>query len=111
MVHEVHLLIGRMSDACRPATDFKTAQPLLVLLLPLPLDVELLLLAPELRCALPFELVCVNRQLVLDGDLVIPELPHGGKRQGVVLQLYFARSSLMPKAAFVSRDAESSEKR
>ena len=66
--------------SCRRRTDFKTAQPLLVLLLPLPLDVELLLLAPEFRRAFPLELVPVNRQRVLDGDLVIHELPHGGER-------------------------------
>src|SRR5436305_2996323 len=65
-----------------------TAQPLLVLLLPLPLDVELLLLAPEFRRALPLELVPVDRQLVVDGDLVIHELPHGGERQGTVLQFH-----------------------
>src|SRR5207244_12586059 len=60
---------------CRPATDFKTAPPLLVLLLPLPLDVELLLLAPELRCTFPFELVPGDRVLVLDGGLVINNKP------------------------------------
>src|SRR5262249_28770802 len=60
---------------------------LLVLLLPLPLDVELPLLAPELRGAFPFELVPVDRELVLDGELVIHELPHGGERQSAVLQL------------------------
>src|SRR6476646_7017520 len=65
----------------------ETARPLLVLLLPLPLDVELLLLAPEFRRAFPLELVPVNRQLVLDGDLVVHELPHGGERQRTVLQL------------------------
>src|SRR6266550_629935 len=70
-----------MSNACRPATDFKTAQPLLVLLLPLPLDVELLLLAPELRCTFPFELVSGDRELVLDGDLVIHKHPLGGEGQ------------------------------
>jgi len=37
---------------------------------PLPLDVELLLLAPEFRRAFPLELVPVNRKLVLDGNLV-----------------------------------------
>src|SRR5436190_364477 len=65
-----------------------TAQPLLVLLLPLPLDVELLLLAPELRCTFPFELVPGDRELVIDRDLVTHELPHGGERQITVLQLH-----------------------
>src|ERR1700737_244687 len=59
--------------SCRRTTDFKTAQPLLVLLLPLPLDVELLLLAPDLRCTFPFELVPGDRQLVVDGDRVVHE--------------------------------------
>src|SRR5262249_5442478 len=61
-------------------------QPLLVLLLPLALDVELPLLAPDIRRALPFELVPVDHELVLDGDLVIHELPHGGERERTVLQ-------------------------
>src|SRR5881392_111854 len=74
------------SASCRPATDFKTAQPLLVLLLPLPLDVELLLLAPELRCTFPFELVPGDRELVLDGDLVLHKHPHGGEGQISVLE-------------------------
>src|SRR5438874_6376184 len=72
--------------SCRRTTDFKTAQPLLVLFLPLPLDVELLLLAPELRCAFPFELVPADRDLVRDGDLVIHKHPHGGEGQIFVLQ-------------------------
>src|SRR5439155_2600492 len=71
----------RRVASCRRTTDFKTAQPLLVLLLPLPLDVELLLLAPELRCTLPFELVPGDRELVLDGDLVLHKHPHGGEGQ------------------------------
>src|SRR3984893_7021405 len=77
----------RRVASCRRTTDFKTAQPLLVLLLALPLDVELLLLAPEFRLAFPLELVPVNRQLVVDGDLVIHELPHGGEGESTVLQL------------------------
>src|SRR5262249_4732788 len=60
--------------------------PLLVLLLPLPLDVELPLLVPEFRRAFPLELVPVKGQRVLDGDLVIHELPHGGERERTVLQ-------------------------
>src|SRR5439155_560350 len=55
--------------------------------LPLPFDVELMLLAPEFCRAFPLELVPIERQLVLDGDLVIHELPHGGKSQSIVLQL------------------------
>src|SRR5438445_12282592 len=61
--------------------------PLLVLLLPLPLDIKFPLLAPYFRRAFPLELVPVNRQLVLDGELVIHELPHGGERQSTVLRL------------------------
>src|SRR5258708_13991883 len=72
-----------------------TAQPLLVLLLPLPLDVELLLLASEFRRAFPLELVPVNRQLVLDGDLVTHELSHGGERQCTVLQLQILEARLL----------------
>src|SRR5438132_3996524 len=65
-----------------------TAQPLLVLLLPLPLDVELLLLAAELRCTFPFELVSGDRELVVDGDLVIHEHPHGREGQIAALQFH-----------------------
>src|SRR5438105_14127004 len=72
-----------------------TAQPLLVFLLPLPLDVELLLLAAELRRAFSLELVPVNRQRVLDGDLVIHELPHGGERERTVLQLQILEARLL----------------
>ena len=46
------------------------AQPLLVLLLALPLDVELLLLTPEIRSAFPLELVPGDRELVLDGPML-----------------------------------------
>src|SRR5579859_535803 len=77
------------AGACYLSFD-RAAQPLLVLLLllllPLRLDVELLLVAPELCRAFPLQLVPVNRQLVLDGDLVIHELAHGGERQSTVLQ-------------------------
>src|SRR5438477_11731578 len=59
----------------------------LVLLLPLPLDIKFPLLAPYFRRAFPLELVPVNRQLVLDGELVIHDLPHGGERQSTVLRL------------------------
>src|SRR5207248_3869790 len=74
--------------SCRRTTDFKTAQPLLVLLLPLPLDVELLLLAPTLHCTFPFELVPGDRELVLDVELVIHNLPLGGEGQISFLQFH-----------------------
>src|SRR5207302_656262 len=54
------------------------AQPLLVLL---PLNVELLLPAPELRRSLPVKRVPVDRQGVVDGDRVTHELSLGGERQ------------------------------
>src|SRR6516162_3556671 len=73
--------------AAVPGPGFPPLCSLLALLLPLPLDVDLLLLAPGFRRAFPLELVPVNRQLVLDGELVIHELPHGGERQSTVLQL------------------------
>src|SRR6202051_2545145 len=67
----------------RPVDDYRTggeawARRLLVLLLALALDVEFLLLAPEITLALPLELVPVDRQRVVDGDLVIHDFPHGG---------------------------------
>src|SRR3984893_5736490 len=88
------------SSRCRVAsfrrtTDFKTTQPLLVLLLPLPLDVELLLLAPELRCTFPFELVPGDRELVLDGDLVIHKHPLGGEGQNSFLQFHVLEFRLL----------------
>jgi hypothetical protein len=59
----------------------RSSQPLffslLVFLLPLPADIKFLLLAPEYRRAFPLELVPVNRQRVLDGDLVTHQFPHG----------------------------------
>src|SRR5262249_57136202 len=61
-----------------------TARPLL--LLPLPLDVELPLLAPDLRRGLPLELVPLDRQLVLDGDLHPHHLPIDGERQHPTLE-------------------------
>src|SRR5262245_2220618 len=78
---------GTVDPAAAPRPKFGTAQRLLILLVPPPLDVELTLLAPEVRRTFPLELVPVNRQLVVDGDLVIHELPHGGERQSTVLQL------------------------
>src|SRR6266851_27620 len=72
-----------------------TAQPLLVLLLPLPLDVELPLLAPDLRCAFPFELVPVDRELVLDGELVIHKHPLGGEGQISALQFHVLEFRLL----------------
>src|SRR5438874_11056391 len=68
---------------------------LLVLLLPLPLDIKFPLFAPYFRRAFPLELVPVNRQLVLDGDLVIHELPHGGERERTVLQLQILEFRLL----------------
>ena len=64
---------GRDLAPPRPSAvgTLKTARLLLIVLLPLPLDIQFLLLAPEFRRAFPLELVPVNRQLVLDGDLVI----------------------------------------
>src|SRR5438477_2989841 len=70
-----------------PRFDSRPLFSLLVLLLPLPLDVELPLLAPEFRRAFPLELVPVNRQFVVYGDLTVHDLPHGGERQRTVLQL------------------------
>src|SRR6516225_3741345 len=61
---------------------------LLALLLTLPLDVELLLFAPEVRRGFPFELVPVDRQREIEGELLIHELPHGGKRQCAGLQFH-----------------------
>src|SRR5271167_4864349 len=79
----------RDASTCRPPPSApapnQCRQPSLVLLT-LRFDVELLLPAPEFRCALPFEGVPVNRQLVLDGDLITHELPHGRERQLPVLQ-------------------------
>jgi formylglycine-generating enzyme required for sulfatase activity len=59
---------------------------LLVLLLPLPLDVELRLLAAVLHRAFPFELVPINRELVLDGELVLSQLADGREAQLSILQ-------------------------
>src|SRR5262249_49688345 len=72
----------------------RTAQPLRALLLALPLDVDLPLLAPDLR-ALPLELVAVEFQLVLHGKLVIQNLPHGGKSQSIVLQFHVLEVRLL----------------
>src|SRR5690349_4531146 len=75
----------RRVASCRQATGF-TPQLLLVLLLPLPRDVELTLLAPAGQCSFPFQLVPIDRELVLDVVLVIPKHPLGGKSQLSVLQ-------------------------
>lgn len=66
----------------------KSTHPLLILLLPLTFDVELLLIPSELRRAFPLELVPGDRELVVDGNLVIHERPHGGEGQISVLQLH-----------------------
>src|SRR5579884_1375349 len=65
----------------------RSGQRLLILLIPLRLDIPFPLLAPEFRRAFPLELVSVNRQLVVNGDLIVHDLPHGGERQRTVLQL------------------------
>src|SRR5262249_36495057 len=75
---------GRLKEFRLPGETERRPQPLfslLVLLLPLALDVELLLVAPEFRRAFPLELVAVDRKRVIDLDLVIHELAHGGKRE------------------------------
>src|SRR5262249_49002991 len=61
----------------------------------LPLDGELLRLAPEIRCAFPFELVPVDHELVLDGDLVIHKHPHSGEGQISVLQFHVLEFRLL----------------
>src|SRR5262245_54900883 len=61
--------------------------PLLVLLLALPLDVELLLLAAEFRCAFPLEPVLVDLEREIEGILIAHELPHGRERQLPALEL------------------------
>src|SRR6266545_2427355 len=48
--------------SCRRTTDFKTAQPLLVLLLPLPFEVDLLGLAPDFHPGLALDLVPIDLQ-------------------------------------------------
>src|SRR6185436_19687854 len=70
-------------------------QPLLVLLLPSPLDVERPLLAPTLYCTFPFKLVPGYRELVLDVELVIPKHPHGGEGQFSVFQFHILEFRLL----------------
>src|SRR5437773_2388600 len=70
---------SRLFGLLGPPFDGRPLFSLLVFLLPLPADVEFLLLAPEFRRAFPRELVPVERQRVLDGDLVTHELPYGGE--------------------------------
>src|SRR5438552_11410810 len=60
----------------------------LFLLLPLPRDVEFRLPAPVLHGAFAFELVPVDLELVLDGELVLPEHALGGEGQLAVLQFH-----------------------
>src|SRR5262245_27285743 len=81
-------------DLLLPSIRLPPLCSLLALLLPLPLDVDLPLLAPDFR-ALPLELVAVDLQLVLDGELVIHELPHGGERQSTVLQFHVLEVRLL----------------
>src|SRR5947207_681619 len=61
---------------------------LLLLLLPLPRDVKLRLLAIALDRAFAFQLVPVDRELVLDRELVIPQRPHGRKSELPILQFH-----------------------
>src|SRR6516225_10216132 len=70
--------VGAMKNRA-PSPSRPAAQPLLVLLLPLPFDVDLVLLASDFRRELALELVPVELQRVLNGDLVIHDLPHGGE--------------------------------
>src|SRR4051794_19155979 len=90
---------GRYLGPPRPSAvgALKTARLLLLVLLPLGLDIPLPLLASEFRRALPLELIPVDRQLVLDGDAVIPprQPPLGGERQRTVHQLQVPELSLV----------------
>src|SRR5207245_10908450 len=86
----------RSQETCFPnACDSRPLFSLLVFLLPLPVDIPFLLLASEFRRAFPLELVPVNRQLVLDGDLVVHKLPFGGERERIVLQLQILEARLL----------------
>ena len=85
------LLAAESPKRRRPSAEpggVRDHQRLLVLLLPRPLDVKLLFLAPKLRRSLSLELVPVDRQGVVDGDNVIHELPYRGERQLPVLELH-----------------------
>src|SRR5207342_1649923 len=66
----------------------RRTQPLLLLLLPLPLNIKLRLLAIALHGSFPFELVPINRELVINVDRVLPNHPLGGERQLRVLQFH-----------------------
>src|SRR5208283_5397946 len=68
---------------------------LLLLLLSLPLDVEFPLLATAVRSAFPLERVPFNRQLVIDGELVVHEVPLGGERQNTVFRLHVLELRLL----------------
>src|SRR5262249_5368410 len=59
------------------------AQPLL---LPPSLDIEIPFLAPDIQCALTFERVPVDHELVLDMELVIPHHTLSRERQFPFLQ-------------------------
>src|SRR5262245_34855842 len=65
-----------------------THQRLRTLLLPLPLDVELIFLAIKLRRSFAFELVPIDRKGVVDRNRVVLELPHGGEGQFPVLEFH-----------------------
>src|SRR5579862_3802332 len=66
-----------------------------LLLLPLPINVKFSFLPPEIRRAFALERITVDRKRVIDGNLVIHELPHGGKSQSFVLQLQVLEVGLL----------------
>src|SRR6478672_10280581 len=65
----------------------KNVGPNLFLLLPLPFDVELLLLAVELRRSFTFDLVAIDCQGVLNGNRTTHHLSLGTERQLAVFEL------------------------
>src|SRR6476469_9972299 len=78
---------GKKGDAGRvPFSVPGTPRPPL-LLLPLPRDVELPLLTPDVHRPLPLDRVPLDRQLVLDGELHVLQLPVHGEGQHPVLHL------------------------
>src|SRR6516162_8199982 len=77
-----------LDGSCCWPFDSRPLFSLLALLVPLPLDVELLPIAPEFRRAFPLELVPFNRKRQIERELVTHELPHGGERQSTFLQLH-----------------------
>src|SRR5207253_2564385 len=82
----------------RPATFLTSAcagLPLLVLFLPLALEVELPLLPPNVDLSLPLELVPLDLQRVLDGELHVVHLPLGGERHLPALELHVLELRLL----------------